>query len=175
MLRSVASSDRRSFTALYRKTSRLCYGVIFRMIRNEEEAADILQEVYVRIWVKSPQFLELTCSAESWIVTIARHASIDRLRAQGRRPEILDTDYHDIVDRSPTPEGVLLGKSLAKRLDSCLGELPEERALAVRRAYMEGWSYVELAQSADVPLNTMRTWLRRSLLRLRTCLQATDF
>ncbi|MWD30274.1 RNA polymerase subunit sigma, partial [Aquicoccus sp. SCR17] len=63
-----------------------------------------------------------------------------------------------------------VARSERARLDACLGELPRDRAAAVRGAYLAGETYAELAARFDVPLNTMRTWLRRSLMKLKECL-----
>ena len=124
----------------------------------------------------------------SWLITIARNHAIDRLRAQraaggaalgsgGRssRDEAGDAPLDaaaSVADDTPGPEAAAIARSEAARIGLCLGELEPERAQAVRGAYLEGWSYQELAERADVPLNTMRTWLRRSLIKLRECLSA---
>ena len=76
----------------------------------------------------------------------------------------------DLADPGPTPEASALGADDRRRIERCLGALPRDRALAVQAAYVEGWSYDELARRFDVPLNTMRTWLRRALISLRECL-----
>ena len=74
-------------------------------------------------------------------------------------------------DAGPTPEAALAQRESRAKIDACLKELEERRAEAVRAAYLEGWSYQELADRFDTPLNTIRTWLRRSLMRLRDCLE----
>ena len=76
----------------------------------------------------------------------------------------------DLADQGPTPEASALGADDRRRIEGCLGTLPRDRAAAVTAAYVEGWSYEELARRFDVPLNTMRTWLRRALISLRECL-----
>jgi RNA polymerase sigma-70 factor, ECF subfamily len=75
-----------------------------------------------------------------------------------------------MVDNAPTAEGALVAQGEARRVADCFGQLEPDRADAVRGAYLNGQSYQDLALRYDVPINTMRTWLRRSLLRLRECL-----
>jgi len=105
----------------------------------------------------------------TWLITLARNASIDRLRT--RKAGTVDIDeVHDLSDSAPTPEANAIAASERALLQGCLGELEADRSDAVRRAYMDGDSYTELAARHDVPLNTMRTWLRRSLLKLKECL-----
>ena len=83
----------------------------------------------------------------------------------------LDDAALEIRDPSPTPEGHVLAAAERTRLDGCLSQLDGERAAAVKGAYLDGHSYADLAERHGVPLNTMRTWLRRSLMRLKECLE----
>jgi RNA polymerase sigma-70 factor (ECF subfamily) len=76
----------------------------------------------------------------------------------------------DLADAGPTPKAAAIAASVRTRIAGCLAELAPDRAEAVRRAYLDGATYQELADLYAVPLNTMRTWLRRSLLKLRDCL-----
>jgi RNA polymerase sigma-70 factor (ECF subfamily) len=81
----------------------------------------------------------------------------------------IDTVY-DLADAEPGPERQAEIKGEGRRIDRCMEELEADRAQAVRSAYAEGLSYQELAEQYAVPLNTMRTWLRRSLIKLRECM-----
>ncbi|MGO7285239.1 sigma-70 family RNA polymerase sigma factor, partial [Rhizobium ruizarguesonis] len=102
--------------------------------------------------------------------SIARNRSIDALRARKPIADELDTVY-DLADAGPDPERQTMTKDEGRRIDTCMEELEADRAVAVKRAYVEGLSYQELADQFGVPLNTMRTWLRRSLLKLRECME----
>ncbi|WP_304618057.1 sigma factor-like helix-turn-helix DNA-binding protein, partial [Paracoccus sp. (in: a-proteobacteria)] len=76
----------------------------------------------------------------------------------------------ETVSDAPTPENAAWNSQIASGLDHCLSQLDPSKASYVRLAYLEGWSYEELARASGTPVNTMKTWLRRSLLRLRDCL-----
>lgn len=166
----VSLGDRTAFQDLYATTSAKLFGVCLRILRDRTEAEDALQEVYVKIWNRADSFTVSGYSPISWLVAVARNHSIDRLRA--RKPETVDIDdRHDISDDAPTPEAAAVAGGERRRIESCLGELDGDRAEAVTGAYVEGWSYQELADRYGVPINTMRTWLRRSLMRLRECLE----
>jgi len=103
-------------------------------------------------------------------VAIARNHAIDRIRS--RRKPAADIDAAlDVADPSPGPEAMVVAGGESERIYQCLEELEQDRAQAVRGAYLNGESYAELADRHKVPLNTMRTWLRRSLLKLRECLE----
>lgn len=125
--------------------------------------------MYVKVCVNAARYNVNGFSPMTWLITIARNASVDRLRRL-RRSE----DHAQIEDRladpGQGPEDATIAASERGRLVACFGELGTDHAEAVRRAYLEGETYADLAARFDVPLNTMRTWLRRSLLKLRECL-----
>lgn len=170
LIARVALRDRAAFDQLYAATSAKLFGVLVRLLKNRAEAEDALQDVYVRIWQNAGRFASTVNSPTAWLVAVARNHGIDRLRA--RKPPTADIDgAREIADPGPTPEMAAIGATEGARLAVCLGELENEKADAVRAAYLEGYSYQELADRFGTPLNTMRTWLRRSLQRLRTCLE----
>jgi RNA polymerase sigma-70 factor (ECF subfamily) len=170
LIMRVALRDRAAFDLLYRQTSAKLFGVCLRVLNDRTEAEEALQEVYVKIWTKADRFVASELSPISWLVAIARNHAIDRLRA--RRAETTGIEAaNEMADPAPDPEAQAAVTTERRRVEACLEELDEARAAAVRGAYLNGDSYAELARRHNVPLNTMRTWLRRSLLKLRECLE----
>ena len=162
--------DRAAFDLLYRNTSAKLFGVCLRVLNDRAEAEEALQEVFVKIWMKADRFAISDLSPISWLVAIARNHAIDRIRARKQASVDIDAAL-DIADPSPGPEASAVAGDENERIHHCLEQLEEDRAAAVRGAYLKGESYAELAERHGVPLNTMRTWLRRSLLKLRDCLE----
>jgi RNA polymerase sigma-70 factor (ECF subfamily) len=166
----VALADRRAFRTLYDRTSAKLFGVVLRILGNRAEAEEALQEVYVRIWQRADRYRPGGASPISWLAAIARNHAIDLVRT--RRPVNEDIDAAvELADAAPSPEASAVATGENARLANCLGQLDAEKADAVKSAYMEGYSYAELAARHAIPLNTMRTWLRRSLMQLRECLE----
>jgi RNA polymerase sigma-70 factor, ECF subfamily len=166
-----ALRDRAAFKALYGRTSSKLYGVTLRILRDRSEAEEALQEVYVKVWQRADRYVPGGYSPISWLVAVARNHSLDVLRARKPRSDDLDLAL-DVADGGPDPEQAEAARGERVRIDGCLGRLEPDRAAAVRGAYLDGYSYEELASRYNVPLNTMRTWLRRSLMKLRECLEA---
>jgi RNA polymerase sigma-70 factor (ECF subfamily) len=162
--------DRAAFDLLYRQTSAKLFGVCLRVLNDRAEAEEALQEVYVKIWTKADRFAVSDLSPISWLVAIARNHSIDRIRARRQAAADIDSAL-DVADPAPSPEAMAVAGDEKERIHNCLEELEKDRAAAVRGAYLRGESYAELAARFSVPLNTMRTWLRRSLMKLRECLE----
>ncbi|WP_319411259.1 sigma-70 family RNA polymerase sigma factor [uncultured Cohaesibacter sp.] len=166
----VALRDRSAFSALYEATSAKLFGICLRVLKDRAEAEEALQEAYVKVWNNASRFSVTANSPISWLAAIARNNAIDRLRA--RRPETVELDEEmGGADETPDPERLVMSRETGARISACLEELEANRADAVRGAYLDGYSYQELAEQFSVPLNTMRTWLRRSLMSLRKCLE----
>lgn len=171
LIARTALRDRAAFRDLYGRTSAKLFGVTLRILKDRSEAEEALQEVYVKVWQRADRYVAGSYSPISWLVAVARNHCLDRLRA--RRPAGDDIDKAlDIPDAAPDPEQAVLAGSERSRIEGCLGQLDADKAEAVRGAYLDGFSYDELAERYRVPLNTMRTWLRRSLIKLRECLSA---
>lgn len=171
LINRVGMGDRAAFASLYRATSPRLFAICLKILRDKTDAEEALQEIYIKVWQRAKTFAVSAGTATTWLATIARNHAIDTIRA--RKPEADDIDEaYDLADdsiRSPEQQVVLADEG--RRIDDCMRQLDTAHAQAVRRAYVEGLSYLELADELRVPLNTVRTWLRRSLLKLRECMQ----
>lgn len=169
LLGNIAKGCRKSFSLFYASNADLVFGILMRMLRDRPEAEEVMQEVFVRVWTKASRFDAALASERTWLIALTRNAAIDRLRSGKRRPTTEEIDPETVSD-GPTPENATLNAQIASGLDQCLAQLDPSKASYVRLAYLEGWSYDELARATGTPVNTMKTWLRRSLLRLRDCM-----
>ena len=169
LIGKIGLGDKTALTALYDATNRKLFSVCLRILKNRSEAEDALQDVYLRIWAKADRYAVTGHSPMTWLITVARNLAIDRLRANKSNHVGLDS-VGEIVEKRPGPEDASIAASQQRRISACFQELPPDRADAVRAAYLDGTTYQALADRFDVPLNTMRTWLRRSLISLKECL-----
>lgn len=170
LLIAVAAQDRAAFKSIYSDTSAKLMGVLLRILGTRAEAEDALQEVYTRVWLRAGRYDPTKGAGMTWLVALARNHAIDRIRA--RKPEQSDDDAVALVmDTAPRAETRLIAAGEAKRVTRCFDMLEPDRAAAVRGAYLDGQSYQDLADHHGVPINTMRTWLRRSLQKLKECLE----
>ncbi len=167
----VAGGDRAALRLVYHDTAAKLLGVCLRILQDKTEAEDVLQEVYVTVWQKAAAFDPVRASPITWLTTIARNRAIDRLRATGtsRRMEPIDA-ANEVRDPAPGAIEVLARSEQQARLAGCLGELEARHAAAIRAAFLDGATYEELAARMSVPLGTMKSWIRRGLLKLRACL-----
>lgn len=170
LLIQTGRNDQRAFAELYNRTSAKLFGVCLRMLRDRGEAEEVLQETYTTVWRRAAGFDAARASAITWLITLSRNKAIDRLRQ--RREEILDDPavLDAIVDERPAPAMHAETSQEHLRLQNCLDELEPQHSDSVREAFFTGATYNELAVRCKVPLGTMKSWIRRSLIQLRTCL-----
>src|SRR5229473_625132 len=169
----VAGGDHAALRMVYQDTSAKLFGVCLRILKDRSEAEDVLQDVYVTVWRKAATFDPGRASPITWMVAIARNRAIDRLRVRGAGGRLQPIEAADAVsDPSPAAvERVELAQQ-HQRLAGCLEELEARHAAAIRAAFLDGATYEELAARMSVPLGTMKSWIRRGLLKLRACLEA---
>ena len=170
LIARTALRDRAAFAALYAATSAKLFGICLRVLKDRAEAEDALQEVYIKVWDRADRYQVTGHSPMTWLITVARNAAIDRLRRRPRDGGGGDAQDLALPDPAPGPEARAVAASEADRVVACLREQDPDRSAALRGAYLEGETYADLARRFDVPINTMRTWLRRSLQKLKECL-----
>ena len=177
LLSRVALQDRAALRSLYDATAGRLLAIVQRMLDDRALAEDVVQDTFVTVWQRAAQFPQLRTSPLAWLTTIARHRAIDLLRK--RKPETSltwhDADgeehQHDVVDGSATPPDQLQDRQEDGRLSACVARLDEAPRQAVLLAYYEGLTHEELAARLQRPLGTVKTWVRRSLLQLKACLE----
>lgn len=171
LITRVGLGDRAAFQQLYFATSAKLFGVCLRVLKDRTDAEDVLQDVYIKIWNNAATYQVSGYSPMTWLITIARNQCIDRLRSKRFVASDL-SEAETLVDSRPTPEQSAVLEGEAGRLRRCLEKLAPDRANAVKAVYLEGYSYQEMADQLNQPINTVRTWLRRSLISLRECLSS---
>lgn len=166
-LSQVALRSQPAFAQLYDLTSSKLYGLILKIIPDDELAADVLQDSYQKIWLKAQQYRPDLGSAWSWLCQLTRNQAIDRLRQLQRLNEV-PVEHSEETYSADTahlwPEHVDLSR--------CLNSIRAEQQQVIISAYVHGWSHSELTQKFDTPLGTLKSWIRRGLKELKTCLEA---
>ncbi len=173
----VAMQDRAALQELYRAAAGRLLAVVFRMLGDRGAAEDVVQDTFVTVWSRAAQFPALRASPMAWLTSIARHRAIDVMRR--RRPEQplqwFDAEgrehQHDVADESGSPLQQLLAFQAEGQLGDCMSRIEAEPRAAITLAYWEGLTHDQLAQRLGKPLGTVKAWIRRSLARLKDCLQ----
>jgi len=168
----IPAGDGAALQTVYRLTSAKLFGVCLRILGERAEAEDVLQEVYVTVWRKAADFDASRASPMTWLIAIARNRSIDRLRAS-RHTRNMDPieAASEIADSAGGADTAIEGAQGYVRLHGCLEGLASHERAALRGAFFDGNTYEDLASRMKVPLGTMKSWIRRAMIKLKACLE----
>ena len=170
LMRRIAGRDAEAFSTLYQQTNAKLYGVVARILTRGDVAADVLQEVYLRVWEKAGEFDPVRGSPLAWMATIARNRALDEVRRV--RPVSLE-DQPEGFEPAAEDINPLAARERSEGLTAlveCLKALDDEKRSIVLLAYYRGLSRESLAKRFGRPVPTIKTWLHRSLAQLRDCL-----
>lgn len=162
----IKSGDRAAFEYLYDRYSGALYGVILRILQNEAIAEEVLQDTFLKIWDRIDQYDVSRGRLFTWIVNVARHLAIDKIRSKEISRENKTSSIDDLVHT------IEKGDRIEQKTDTIgikdvLRVLPEEQQFVVEYLYFKGYSQSELAKDFDIPLGTIKTRLRAALQKLR--------
>ena len=163
--------NRDAFRELYTLTAAKLFGICLRICGDRVAAEDVLHDVYLTIWKRAGAYEPGRGTPIIWLATIARNRAIDWRRKHGRRIAVALDDAPALPDPAPDAETVLLLDETSKRLHDCLSELDHHQRDAIQTAFFFGYTYAELAERSNVPLGTMKSWVRRGLGQMRECLE----
>jgi RNA polymerase sigma-70 factor (ECF subfamily) len=171
LLAACGQGDRNAFARLYQGTSTQLFGVALRILRREDWAEEVLQECYVSIWNHARSYRPGLSAPMTWMTSIVRNRCLDWLRRPS--PETSDEDgkvIENAMSDTPDPLAELERKADASAIARCLQALEARQRQAIALAFYDGLSHSELASHMRQPLGTVKTWVRRGLLRLKSCL-----
>ncbi|HWV98711.1 MAG TPA: sigma-70 family RNA polymerase sigma factor [Candidatus Acidoferrum sp.] len=175
LLRRVAAQDVQALSEFYDLTARPLFSLAVRILGDAGEAEEVIQDVFVQIWNKAASFDPLLGSAFHWALSIARHRSIDRLRARQRRARLLEGLENDAAANAPACADSASGELKAEdtmAVLATLNRLPPEQRCVIDMAFFGGLTHQEIAETLHQPLGTIKARIRRGLLRLRDSLRA---
>jgi len=190
LVRAVATGSEDALAALYDRHVDGIHAVALRLTNDRQLAEEVVQETFLALWNRAELFDPTVASLATWLRTIARNRTVDRLRAAGRRPALAplpglgdDGDEGSFDRLSPDavviggaaadagPEAAAEAADLRATVASALGTMPEVERLVIVLAYREGLTQTEIAERLEWPLGTVKTRTRRALAHLRDALE----
>ncbi|MGI8956087.1 MAG: sigma-70 family RNA polymerase sigma factor [Chthoniobacterales bacterium] len=174
LLGRIAQGDRASFEQFYDRFARVLFSVAYRLLRNEEAAEDVLQEVFVQIWKKAPLYDPARGKPMTWAVTLTRHRAIDIIRSTERRGQLhedvkLETEVGEKFDDHNSFDAV----TSSERHDfvrEAMGKLSRDQREAIELAFFGSLTQAEIAERLRLPLGTVKARIRRGMMKLRDLL-----
>lgn len=174
-LLGAARRDARAFQALYAATSPKLFGFALRILRKHELAEEALQDAFVSIWHAAGTYQASLAAPMTWMAAIVRDKALDILRRAGSAPDIdaarFDAEVMSHMDDTGAgPAQALQASSEARALAHCMAALERAQRQAIGLAFFHDLSHGEVAQQLALPTGTVKTWIRRGLAKLKTCL-----
>lgn len=174
LLMRIADRDEQAIEILYDRYSKVLYSILVAILKNTEEAQDLLQEIFIQIWQKAPSFDVSRGNVYSWMVALTRNRAIDRLRSKSfreRKQENYDYDI-DLIEAScfPTPLDAVLVTERETLVRDAFGQISPDQQIVLHLAYFEGHSQSEIADLLQIPLGTVKTRTRQAMIKLHQLL-----
>jgi RNA polymerase sigma-70 factor (ECF subfamily) len=176
LLALVAKGDQQAFSQLYDHSSTLLFTLAVRILGNREEAAELLQDVYLEVWRKVSRYDIGRGTPVAWLITLTKSRAIDRLRARAARGYRTTNSLEvrtaaQVADPSPSPLETQADQELRLAVGAAVAGLPQAQQQAIELAYYEGLSHAEIAQRLNQPLGTVKTRIKLGMSKLRDGLQ----
>lgn len=176
LMKRIQARDANALDELYDLYKRLLFGMVIAIVKKHEEAEDVLQEIFIKIWNKADSFDAKRGNAYSWIVTLARNTAIDRIRSKGYKTQqkqsvsiheplfFLEGDTYD-------PMETTIFSDRAELVKQALEQIPAKQSEVIKIAYYRGMTQSEIARSLDIPLGTVKTRTRQGMIKLKRILE----
>jgi RNA polymerase sigma-70 factor (ECF subfamily) len=171
LLERVAKEDAAALRDLYDAAAPKLFGLALRILTKHEWAEEVLQDSFVNIWRFAGDYRRGLSAPMTWMSAIVRNRALDHLR----RVNTQETEWSEALDDlvatgDPDPETLSAVSLQARLLDGCMQQLEPAQRQAVALAYLRDQSHSEIAETLTVPLGTVKSWIRRGLAKLKSCL-----
>ncbi|PZX29367.1 RNA polymerase sigma factor, sigma-24 [Cupriavidus phytorum] len=176
LLQAVAVGERQALRALYDLTATKLFGLALRITGRRDWAEDVVQESFVSIWHHAGDYRPQLAAPMTWMTAIVRNRALDCLRraAAARVPQTAEPEQdlaEWLADDAAGPAELAEASQQARALNRCLQRLEQSQRQAIMLAYLQDLSHAELAERLRAPLGTVKSWIRRGLERLRSCME----
>jgi RNA polymerase sigma-70 factor (ECF subfamily) len=171
LLARCTEKDDRALKKLYQRTSSHLFAVVLRILKNESHAEDCLQQIFIKVWNSAGQYNADIARPMTWLSTIARNQSLDWLRRY-KNDQLNDGDevLTEMSDTRQDTDSIAQQWQSSDAVHHCLGTLNKDQRQCIELAYFDGYSHQELSNRLMEPLGTVKTWIRRGLERLKSCM-----
>lgn len=177
-VRRMAAGDADALAALYDRHARPVYSLALRIVEDQAEAEDVVQEVFSQAWQQASRYDPSRGSVGAWLLMMTRSRAIDRVRTRRARPDAMQAPHPravvDLPDPSHGQEMAALTEEQIARLRTAMARLPFLQRVAIELAYYEGLTQTEIAARLEQPLGTIKTRIRLGLIKLREALAGIE-
>jgi RNA polymerase sigma-70 factor (ECF subfamily) len=175
LIRLIAQAQPDALSELYERYHRLVFSLALNSVANYATAEEITLDVFTRVWEKAETYRPEQAKVSTWLLSLARHRSIDVLRQRNARPERNSVSWADVSPPfhppDSNPEEVVELSLQREYIRAAIAQLPADQKQALALAYFRGYSHSQIAEVLQQPLGTVKTRLRSAMQKLRQLLQ----
>jgi RNA polymerase sigma-70 factor (ECF subfamily) len=174
-LMACARGDRQALQQLYQREGRYLMGVALRIVRQRQQAEDVLHDAFISIWQRAETFNPARGEGRGWVYSVVRNAALNMVRSGARQVDVSEDAAEAIDDQAALAAYAAAGDQFELRadlgrLENCLNGLEPARRDCILFAYVEGCSHGEIAERLQTPLGTVKAWILRGMRALRECM-----
>jgi len=168
LIASVAKRNRQAFDLFYDRYAQIIFNLCVRILKEEAEAEDVLQEIFVQVWREAERFDPSRASVKTWLFTIARSRSLDRYRSRKTARQRIDEGAEENLEQLSSNEDLQATTMMQKYVSNALGQLTKDQRVVLELSYYQGMTQEEIADRLGEPLGTVKSRIRSALIKLRS-------
>jgi RNA polymerase sigma-70 factor (ECF subfamily) len=167
LIDQVKQGDKTAFKEIYSRFSQVVYNLALRMLRDKEDAEEVVQEIFLQVWNKAYSYDSERGAVSTWILNIARSRSIDKLRTVGYRQQNIEIDEEKVNSNDGLSRIIEDREESKNVIRQALDSLPDKQRIAIEIVYFEGLTHLEAAEKLNEPVGTIKTRIRLGVLKLK--------
>lgn len=167
LIEEVKNGNKIAFKEIYSRFSQVTYNLALRMLRDKEDAEEVVQEIFLQIWNKAYTYDPNRGAVSTWVLNIARSRSIDKLRTLGHKTKNIEIDEEKVNSNEDLSRTIEDREESRNVIRQALDSLPEDQRIAIELVYFEGLTHVETAEKLDTPVGTIKTRIRLGVMKLK--------
>lgn len=177
LILAISGGDSNALSEFYDRHSRLIYGSLMRLLKDTDDAEDILQDVFVQVWRKASTYKPELGSPKNWLVRIAHNRAVNLIRSVRHRAKagemLISEDDETTMPRELVDDTLIAQTVSAQHMEmisKAFRELPKDQVELLELSFFQGYSHSEIAEELKIPLGTVKTKIRNGLMTLRQSL-----
>ena len=168
LISGIIKRQRRAFDLFYERYAQVVFNLCVRILKDEAESQDVLQEIFLQIWRDAERFDASRASVKTWLFTIARSRSLDRYRSRKTMTSRLEDHADDQLQQIPGKEDLQGSSMMQQYVRSALQRLSRDQRIVLELSYYEGLTQEEIAARLNEPLGTVKSRIRSALMKLKS-------
>ena len=167
LIDQVKKGDKSAFKEIYSRFSQVTYNLALRILRDKEDAEEVVQEIFLQVWNKAYSYDPERGAVSTWVMNIARSRAIDKLRTLGYRDKNIEIDEEKVNSNEDLSRTIEQRDESKNVIRQALDSLPDNQRIAIELVYFEGLTHMETAERLDEPVGTIKTRIRLGVMKLK--------